>query len=397
MVEYSTNSDILVAIGGISMDNDKCLSLDFSILYRCTQKYYDKALKDLDINAGQLSFLTIINENEGLSMNSLAEIGSFDKGTVSKEIQKLVDLGYVLIENGEDKRVRILFLSNKAKEIMPKLYMLRRDWWEFLTSNIDKGTLENYLDVRNEIVNKAKEYLNVNNTVENIKFFGIQKTTLLDYPGKLASTLFTGGCNFRCPFCHNGELVFLKESVKEIATEDILSFLEKRKGILDGVCITGGEPLINKGLKSFIEQVKALGYKVKLDTNGSKYEELKDLYDNNLLDYVAIDIKNSKEKYGRTIGIESYDLTNIEKSIELLKTNKIPYEFRTTVVSEFHEESDFEKIGLWLKGAKNYYLQCFRDGDDVIEKGLHSPSEEALNKYKSIMEKYVDNVEIRGV
>lgn len=379
------------------MDTDKCLSLDFSILYRCTQKYYDKALKEFDINAGQLSFLIIINENEGISMNNLAEVGSYDKGTVSKEVQKLEEKGYVLIENGEDKRVRILFLSSKAKEIMPKIYSIRRDWWEFLTKSISTNVLEDYLNARNKIVENARDYLKLNNAAEAIKFFGIQKTTLLDYPGKLASTLFTGGCNFRCPFCHNSELVFLKESVKEIATEDILAFLEKRKGVLDGICITGGEPLINKGLKSFIIKVKELGYKIKLDTNGSKYDELKDLYDNNLIDYVAIDIKNSKDKYGKTIGIESYDLTNVEKSVELLKQNKIPYEFRTTVVKEFHEESDFEKMALWLKGAKNYYLQCFRDGDNVIESGLHAPSIDELKTYKKIMEDFVEHVEIRGI
>ncbi len=379
------------------MGDNNYLSLDFSILYRCTQKYYDIALQDLDINAGQVPFLTIINENEGLSMNQLAKLGSFDKGTVTKGIKILSDKGYIETITNEDKRIKYLYLTNKAKAIMSKIYAVKQSWWEFITKDIDSNLVKDYVVTRNQIVLNARSYLDLNLDDDKVKFFGLQKLTLLDFPGNLASTVFCGGCNFRCPFCQNSDLVFLPEGIKEITREDILNYLKSRHNLLDGICISGGEPLLNKGLKEFIIQIKELGLKVKLDTNGSFYEKLKELGDAGLLDYVAVDIKNSKEKYGETIGIPGYDTKEIEKTISYLKQGNIPYEFRTTVVEEFHDEKDFEKIGKWLKGARNYYLQRFEDSECVIRKGLHSPSLEKLNKYKDIAKKYIENVEIRGI
>lgn len=330
-------------------------------------------------------------------MNQLAKLGSFDKGTVTKGIKILSDKGYIETITNEDKRIKYLYLTNKAKAIMSKIYAVKQSWWEFITKDIDSNLVKDYVVTRNQIVLNARSYLDLNLDDDKVKFFGLQKLTLLDFPGNLASTVFCGGCNFRCPFCQNSDLVFLPEGIKEITREDILNYLKSRHNLLDGICISGGEPLLNKGLKEFIIQIKELGLKVKLDTNGSFYEKLKELGDAGLLDYVAVDIKNSKEKYGETIGIPGYDTKEIEKTISYLKQGNIPYEFRTTVVEEFHDEKDFEKIGKWLKGARNYYLQRFEDSECVIRKGLHSPSLEKLNKYKNIVKKYIENVEIRGI
>ena len=200
-----------------------------------------------------------------------------------------------------------------------------------------------------------------------MEIHGIQKMTLLDYPEKVACTIFTARCNFRCPFCHNASLVTHVDREEAISEEEIFSFLRKRQGILDGVCITGGEPLLQPDVEEFIRKVKELGYLVKLDTNGSNVLKLKRLVEEGLVDYVAMDIKNAPNKYGMTIGIEEYDMSNIFQSVDFLMSGEIPYEFRTTVVRQFHKREDFAAIGRWIKGAKKYYLQSFVDsgGSDL--------------------------------
>lgn len=225
---------------------------------------------------------------------------------------------------------------------------------------------------------------------------GIQKLTLLDYPGKVACTIFTGGCNFRCPFCHNADLVTGKPEVT-VTGEEIFRFLRKRQGLLDGVCISGGEPLLQPDLEDFIRGVRSLGYSVKLDTNGSMPDKLESLAEKGLLDYVAMDLKNAPEHYGRTIGVETYDVGNIDRSIRFLMGGEIPYEFRTTVVREFHQKADFEEMGRWIEGADQYFLQQFMDSGHVIAPGLHAYDEKILFQALEIVKKYVKTAQIRGL
>ena len=226
-------------------------------------------------------------------------------------------------------------------------------------------------------------------------FAGFQKLTLLDYPGKVACILFTKGCNFRCPFCHNGSLVRADE-IQTIADTEILTFLKKRQGILEGVCITGGEPLLHSGLKEFIKEVKKLGYSVKLDTNGSFPDKLKALVEEGLVDYVAMDIKNSFAKYPLTCGVET-DIDNIKESIDFLMSDSVDYEFRTTLVKELHAFDDMEEIGKSIKGAKRYFLQNFKDSGDVLEENMHPFEESDLEKMKNVATKYVADTTIRGI
>ncbi len=379
------------------MSEKNYLSLDSSILYRCNQKHFDKLLSKYEIGYTQLILLTQIYENEGISMNELAVLGVFDKGTITKSVQRLEQLSYLRVENSEnDKRLKLLYTTDKTQKIMPELYKMRQEWNSYLCSDISPIELEQYNQVQSKLIEKAKEYAQ---EIENdeVRFYGLQKLTLLDYPGMMAATVFTGGCNFRCPFCHNRSLVFLNENNGEISSDDILSYLTTRSKILDGVCISGGEPLLHKGIGNFIRQVKDLGLKVKLDTNGSNFEAMKKLIEERLIDYVAMDIKNHPKKYSETIGLETFDLKSIEKSKNYLLEDHVDYEFRTTVVKEFHTVSDFEKIGRWIERAKNYYLQNFEDHGSCIQQGLSEVDLETLEKMKQAVSAYVKHVEIRGI
>ncbi|SHO53045.1 anaerobic ribonucleoside-triphosphate reductase activating protein [Anaerocolumna xylanovorans] len=230
-----------------------------------------------------------------------------------------------------------------------------------------------------------------------MRIHGFQKTTLLDYPGHLAATIFLGGCNFLCPFCHNASLVLSPDSLPAIPEEEVLSTLKKRKGILEGVCITGGEPTLEADLADFIKKIKDLGFLVKLDTNGSNPILLEKLLSQKLLDYVAMDIKSSPLKYPAAIGKSNFPLKNISESIKLLLMDKVDYEFRTTIIKELHSPSDLILIGEWIKGAKAYYLQSYKESEDVISPGFHSYSKEELLNMLPMLLPYALKVELRGV
>jgi pyruvate formate lyase activating enzyme len=228
-----------------------------------------------------------------------------------------------------------------------------------------------------------------------MKIKGLQKLTLLDYPGRLAATIFLGGCNMRCPFCHNATLV-VRPDATEITEEELFAFLESRRGKLSGVCVTGGEPTLNPELPSFISKIRALGYSVKLDTNGTNPDMLAALIDGGLVDYVAMDIKTSIENYGKVSGVPNIDTSKIERSIDLILRATIPYEFRTTVVRQLHTAADFYSIGRRIEGARAYFLQSFKDSGDLIEDGFSSYSEAEISSLLDIVKVYIPNAQIRG-
>lgn len=230
-----------------------------------------------------------------------------------------------------------------------------------------------------------------------MKICGFQKMTLLDFPGCVAATIFTGGCNLRCPFCHNALLVTEVSAMEEYSEDFILSYLEKRKGVLDGIAVTGGEPLLQKDIRGFLEKVRRIGYKIKLDTNGTYPDKLKELVGAGLVDYVAMDIKNHPDKYPETTGIWDLDMTPIEESVRFLKEGFVPYEFRTTVVAEYHTPEDIGKIGQWIQGAPKYFLQQFKDSGNLIGTDLHGVDLETLHSMREIAAEYVPETKIRGV
>ncbi len=226
---------------------------------------------------------------------------------------------------------------------------------------------------------------------------GLQKLTLLDFPGHTACTVFTAGCNFRCGFCHNAPLV-TEIDPNTVPEEEFFAFLETRKGILDGVAITGGEPLLQKGIVEFMRRIKAMGFKIKLDHNGTKPELLKQIIDEGLVDYVAVDIKNSPEKYAVTAGLNELDLEPIKKTVYMLVNGTVDYEFRTTVTQELFEKEDFFRIGEFIKGAKRYFLQQFKDSGNLIEEDFFSACDkETMEEYAEVVRPFVGEVHIRGI
>lgn len=245
-----------------------------------------------------------------------------------------------------------------------------------------------------------------------MQILGLQKTTLLDYPGRVACTVFLGGCNFRCPFCHNKEIVLASSGGTHVdlaITEDeLFSFLEKRKNILAGVCITGGEPTIHADLPDFIAKIKSLGYSVKLDTNGTNPKMLAALIDDKLIDYCAMDIKNCPDKYDTSVTFEgagvsvSYVFDNIKKSVHLLlsqpcnEENEFSYEFRTTLVRELHDEADMVSICEWIAGANAYYLQSYVESDGVFCKKFHAHDDDTLARFERLCRSYIPNTHLRG-
>ena len=229
-----------------------------------------------------------------------------------------------------------------------------------------------------------------------MKIGGLQKTSLIDYPGKICCIIFTQGCNFRCPYCHNPELVLPELFSPSIEEEEIFSFLEKRKKYLDGVSITGGEPCIHKDILAFLEKVKNIGYSVKLDTNGYFPKIIKEAIKRRIVDYIAMDIKGPIEKYSEIAGVK-VDVSRILKSIELIKESGIEYEFKTTIVKSQLSKEDFEKIGEMIKGASLYFLQKFKPSKTVKPDFINEEtySEEEFEQIKEIMGKYVKECKIR--
>lgn len=242
-----------------------------------------------------------------------------------------------------------------------------------------------------------------------MKILGLNKTTLLDYPNRVACTIFLGGCNFRCPFCHNKDIVLASDCIAEYSQDEIFAFLKKRRGILTGVCITGGEPTIHDDLPDFIAAVKQLGYKVKLDTNGSSPTMLAALIADGLIDYCAMDIKNCPQKYDTSVSFlvssapAVYDFAKINQSVEILLSQPCTnesgffYEFRTTLIKELHEETDLHAICQWITGANAYYLQSYAESDGVFCKEFHAHDEDTLMHFEHLCQAYIPNTHLRGV
>ena len=234
-----------------------------------------------------------------------------------------------------------------------------------------------------------------------MKIQGLQKLTLLDYPGRIACTVFLGGCNFRCPFCHNGGLALGGDSDGIMSVEELLAFLDSRRGRLQAVCISGGEPTLRPDLPALIGEIKSRGFEVKLDTNGTNPEMLSLLIADGLVDYVAMDIKNSPDKYALTTGLISnseFQISNfnaVRESAALLMKGRVDFEFRTTLVKELHTADDLEAIGKWLSGGEKYFLQTYRDEGDLLVGGFTAFSPEETGELLAVLKAYIPSAEIR--
>lgn len=230
-----------------------------------------------------------------------------------------------------------------------------------------------------------------------MRILGLQKLSLVDFPGKVAATVFTGGCNLRCPFCHNAPLVLPGRGTSALDAGGVLDFLASRRGLLDGMVLSGGEPLLQPDAADFLAEVKAMGFAVKLDTNGCHPDALADILDRRLADYVAMDIKNSLEKYPWTVGVPGFDTAPVERSARLLMEGPADYEFRTTLVRPFHEVGDMETIGRWLRGARRYYLQAFVDSGDLVGGGCAPFTPEEMEGFLQAARPFFQSVALRGL
>ena len=329
-------------------------------------------------------------------MQEVSRIGEVDKGTTTKSIQKLIEQDYVQVRTDEnDRRVKRLYTTQRAAEVMNELYDLRNEYRSLMARGVE---MESFEEALNQVCENSRN-LNPEPRYQGIKIGGLQKVTLLDYPGKAAAAVFTGGCNFKCPFCHNKELVFLPDNYEFFPAERVLEYLEKRRGLLDGVCISGGEPLIQDGLEEFIEAIREMGYLVKLDTNGYYPEKLEEIVHAGLVDYVAMDLKNTSEKYAETAGLnpEVFQIDRIEKSIEFLMHGNVEYEFRTTVVRELHTKEDLQAMAKRIQGARHYYLQQYQDSGSVIQPGWTAYDADEMAGLLAAVKAFVPDAELRGV
>lgn len=382
---------------GIVMSSQGNFMIHLSVLYRNTQKYFDHALEPYCIGWGQLMFLFFINENEGITMQEVTRIGEVDKGTTTKSIQKLQEQGYVrTMQDENDKRVKRLYTTEKAAGMMNTLYELRNQYRTMVFRGIDANRFENMMETacdNSRVIEPEEE------PALNFRIGGLQKMTLLDYPGKVACTIFTAGCNLKCPFCHNKDLVFVPENYSFYDPASVIGFLKKRQGLLDAVCISGGEPLMQSGLLAFAQAVKKLGYLVKLDTNGYMPDKLQEALDAGVFDYVAMDIKNSRRQYAKTAGIpeDAFNYEWIEKSVNILKNSRVDHEFRTTVVKELHTEEDLCDIAQMIGDKETYYLQQYVDSETVIQRGFGAYDEEEMEQLLQAVRTYVPRTELRGV
>ncbi len=228
-----------------------------------------------------------------------------------------------------------------------------------------------------------------------MRIHGLNRLSLVDYPGKMAAIVFTGGCNFRCPFCHNSSLVLDPDSQPLVPEQEVLSYLEKRRNMLDGLVITGGEPTLEGGLIPFMRAVRKLGLLVKLDTNGYRPDVLESVLEEGLADYVAMDIKNSPDAYARTAGLPYVDMERIRRSIDLIRTSGVDYEFRTTVVRGLHYRENFEKICALIAPCRRYFLQTFVPSQDTITEGWQAPDHDEMQSYVELIRTYIGTVQVR--
>ena len=377
----------------MAKDND--LSISTGILYRCTSRHFDKLLSDLDIGYAQLIFLTHIYENEGLTMNALAQKGSYDKGTVTKSLQKLEASGYIEIRGSEsDRRQKAITTTAKCREIIHELFAEKQNWWNAVTADLSAEERDLLQSALNRMSAKAQE-LEGGASDSQVKLYGMEKLSMTDYPGRIACTLYTAGCNMRCPSCCRRDLVFLKETDRLAEEEEVFAYLEKRRGLLDGVCISGGEALMQSGIIDLLRRIKKLGYAVKLNTNGTYPEQLKEVIGQGLVDYVALDLKGPLSSAEKVTGLTDFDPQAVLSSIDLLKEDSVDYEFTTTVVKELHRAEDIRKIAELIKGAKRYVLETYKGGENVIREGLHPVSAETMKEYAEAAAPWVQEVLIR--
>lgn len=372
--------------------------INLSVLHRNMQKYFDKVLAPYEIGSGQLMFLFYINEHEGVTMQEVTRVIEVDKGTTTKSIQKLIEEGYIQSNTDEnDRRVRRLYTTQKAAEIMSTLYGYRSTGRGLVAQDID---FEQFAQTLETVCMNSRKYLmHDDSAYHSIKIGMLKKLSLNAYPGHISAVLYTGGCNYKCSFCNQKNMVFMPENDRFLDVSEVMEYLSRRQGMLDAICISGGEPLMQDGIQDLIREVKDLGYPVKIETNGYYPKRLEALLEMKLVDYVALDIKNCKRRYVETIGMNQdvFCIENVEESIRLLRQFDIPHEFCTTVTKELHRPEDLLELAKWMKGNDSYYFQQYQDGENVIQRGFTAYTNAELKTFQRELQQYLPQLKLRGV
>lgn len=379
------------------MEQHENFLMNMSVLYRNIMKYFDHVLAKYDIGSGQIIFLTFINENEGCTMQDVTRVSEVDKGTTTKSINRLIEQGYVQARQDEhDRRSKRLYTTDKATEVMNAIYQYRIECRKVLSKNVEFDDFSNALT---EVTENSRKYLVNTEDLSDLKIGGLMKTSLVDYPGKICATIFTSGCSFKCPYCHNRDLVYIPENYAFMDVEEILAFLRKRKNVLDGVCISGGEALLQDKLIPFLREIKSIGYDIKLDVTGNFLDRLKEIVELGLVDYIAMDIKNSKQKYAMTVGNESehFSIEQINECMKYIKQCGVSYEFRTTIVEELHTIEDIISIAKWISDCDAWYLQQFNDSGNCIHHGFHAYDSSTMYQMLEEARKIIPCAELRGM
>ena len=369
--------------------------VNLSILFRNSQKYFDRLLAKFDIGAGQLIYIIAINENEGVTMQEVSRLLEMDKGTTTKSIQRLIEQGYVEIRIDEkDRRIKHLYMTEKSGQAINEIYGYRNDFRRILAKDLD---FDAFTENMEKVTDNSRTVLTDEDPYKGIRIGRLKKVSWEDYPGKAAAAVYMGGCSLKCPWCNQRDLVFMPESHNTISPQEVLAYLEKRKGLLDGVCITGGEPLLQEGLAEFLKEIRTLGYEIKLDTNGYDPERLKELLDTGLVDCIAMDVKNAPQYYAETVGLldSAFRWDNIEKSLTILRESGVDYELRTTVVKEYHDAEKLKELAEYIQWTKKYVLQQF-DPADTLQPGLHACSPAEMQAYLEEIRRIIPDTELRG-
>lgn len=370
------------------------LDLKSAALYRCNQKYYDKVLSGFGLSYSGLIFLISIYEDEGLMLNKLAQDGSFDKGSITKAINKLEENGFVVIQDSKkDKRAKELYTTQKTRDLMPKLYQIRQEYLNYLSEDLNEEEVETLNSLMDKVLLKAREYSKTNIDIQNIQISNFIPLSFIHYDNLSTAVIQTGGCNFRCRHCENKNLVFLSSSSEKINVSDVLNYLNKRQNMLQGVVVEGGEPLLHDGIVSLLQELRDLDLNIKLCTNGSQFERLKQIVDLRLADEIEVKIMGSKYYYAKYIGLESFDTSNIDKTINLLINGNIKYCFTLTLTDE---EIDYEELGRWLKDVKCLKLRRYNKSDECIDKSIEATPKEKLSEIIEILNKYVKEIKLEG-
>lgn len=376
------------------MDQQTDFLMNISVLYRSTQKYYDRMLQSINITYAQLPILIMIFEQEGITMREIAQSGVYDKGTISKNVKHLEQQGYIHIYTSKhDKRNKELYTSDLAKQNMSTIYSIRRNWWQHLIQNIDESSFSQFIGSYDLLAKNARQYEDASDS--QIHFFQWKKVSLNSYPNKISTVLYMAGNNFRSPFDTHPELLFIKEDLKEISLHEIEIYLKERQNQIQALSIEGGEPLMNPNLESFLKFSKNLGYLNKIQTNGTFPDLMIQWIERKYIDFVDLKIMNSPNQYAKSIGMAHFSMSSIDQSLQYLKKCSIDYQCSIYLVKEYHNIRSIEAVSKWLSGIKKLVVYTNIEACKTVQSNLHNVDPMTCLNMIEILKRCCEEIEVR--